>query len=1743
MKRENERQIKKNLSKILGVLALCLIMPLLFSISAEAKEAEESQQQEKVQQTERIYEINTFEEFLIFAMESQTLDYEGQRVVLNKDLYLTDADIKAMLEEYGVTHLTVGTKDRPFKGTFDGQNHRIKGLVYEPNIIKDPNSGLFSFTDGATIQNLTLENADIEAIYQGGIVVGHAKNTHLENLTVLNSKIKMSPANNVISLITNLGFCGGGIAGIMEDSVMYNCEISGTEVVNNSTSGVTGVGGEGLYMGGLVGWAEDSTIEYSRVRSNYVGESNELQESVVRNDYDIAVGALGGKSVYAGGIVGGVNTADGETRIVDCFCTADVSFYAANYVAVGSGIAGYAGGITGALRGNSHIERCHYAGNIHSKQYNAILVIPIIQTDVNISGIANIKESQATVTDSYFKRSESSSSKTIRAVEDWNDTPQYSAKDDKTYEDREFWKDHDYDFEGTKIRGEATEHINKWVMDYDLGIPVHGSHMSVTFDFPGAGVVSVDPTALVNEKVSTDDAYHFAVQGIHPRGDVNATLEVNPVDSNPEDKITEYEFAGWFKQKDVGKDSVSDMSELEAITHAEGAEPVSQEQRYTFKFGNNETDKDLYIACLKARIAFHELDGMEMTSDTKYYTYRENLADVVPTVTPDGAVFYGWTTEPNPDESGGGYSAITSGKLEELLNKGAIYHAGDPVEKTMELYPIFTSYITNIKTVFEGHEQDESELVSERQGVGHTSIGSDDTGVFIQVTGAEADGAFPAGYRFLGWYQQIGVDEQGQPIEARVSNEQTYYVPDVSKEVTYTARFEYLTDYYANTKDNDKVDGEYQYWNFYSEWVRYQSIFDYDRAADMLPLDYSHHFTHWSLEEHGVGKCSDSLDQIPNPYSIVAPASIYAHWSDNSDYNITVLSDFPNAAKLSMWGKPENPVNKLTVQAEPKSGYQFIFWAGEENQSLNNNKFSSKDMTWEVDKAQIFIPTNRYIIKAHLAASLNFHYKTDIVAESEMSTVWRRYEDPVFQKTQDIYTGYTYPYSGDPVGDGVSLVRDASPSDDQMLIKNADGTVNKNYEFLGWIQAKEANSQENGGIVKGGAEWNYIYDVENDQYCTSDADKALPYLLKDDAVVTETMELYPVYVKYDIKTTTNIHQMAKLPNGVQYPNVPSYELVMDENTGKGTATITLTAETNVTPVREGEDAKYELVGFKCTLSDGKVTDLWGTGTPNGNSYTFQMTVEAGKSYTFMSIYNPAFVVYHMDGQSLEDSTHLETRNVGQPLGLMPEINYDRMPEELKNAYMIGWTEEKPNGWYHYYASKEAYDQTPLPLVNEKTTVEHSMDLWPVFVQVSAEVNSNIDQTIQENGGDPATVRYVQNDHNVFSLVAKEYAGYAFKGWYTGYVSDEDPGTLLTEESTYLIPESELFANGKYTAVYAQSIDINYYDFNGNIIYTAKTTADENRTFVSKDPEDPKKEVPIDTEAFVQIEEKIKEIQEASGRNLKFVEWRWWNEAEQKYVSWEEFKDTEVTQSMNLYPVAYAITFLDSEESVYDGMVYSVSEGEDGTRELNTLFTKKYTQPEINIAVEEVAGQHDTPAIMKKGIQGIRTNVYMSGEPDKEGNPTYVSASEGSVPTDENGMAVHKLYGRLVVRKSYIGLKTDGMVLVNVQKLDDSGSPDGALFSVPLAVKDGEGRTEVKLPLGNYRVSEDMTWAWRDQADSVMLNGQAQTGFDQSGTTDVTIDILQPEIIVYGNARQNEKWFSDFCEMKNVFGSEVQAGGN
>lgn len=1697
------------------VLSFHMILPHMGSIEAYAADGD-------------IREIKDYQDFFIFASASQSYDYDGVTVKLTGDLNLTQQEFKDMLDKYKVTHLTIGTKDRPFKGTFDGQNHTIEGLVYDPGIIKDPNSGLFSFTDGATIKNLTLKDASIESVYQGGIIVGHAKNTHLENLTVLNSRLKIAPANNVVSLITNLGFCGGGIAGLMENSTMYNCEISGTEVVNNSTSGVTGVGGEGLYMGGLVGWMEDSVIEYSRARSNYVNEggSEVVKQSVVRNDYDIAVGALGGKSVYAGGIVGGVNTTDsGETKIIDCFSTADVSFYAANYVAVGSGIAGYAGGITGALRGNSYIERCHYAGNIHSKQYNAVLVIPIIQTDVNISGISNINKSGTSVANSYFKRSSSTSTKNIYAVGTQDDTENAAAKTDDIYADYEFWESKDYDLTGTIPRNtkNSPNHINKWVMDYDLGIPVHGDTVYGTFNFPDSAKVTIDKTALVNRAVSTEDPYQFAAQGLHPRGDQEITLHVEPKDSNPDDNITEYRFDGWHRKNDVKKNYASDIKELDCSSGT----PESKEKDYTVKSNDSvELKNSLFIADMKARVAFHEVDGAQIKED--YYTYQKPLENVVPQNTPDKSVFYGWTTVKNP-ATNGGYPAITSNQLEELKLQNAIYKAGDPVEKAMNLYPIYKNELANIITEFEGHELDNSDQHSLRENVGATTIDYDQNGVYINVSGAGTNGVFPDGYRFLGWYKQ---EKTGNGTsEVCVSREQKYYVPDASQPVTYVARFEYRVEYYVSLKQND--DTGYGYRNFFTEWVKYKDSFDEAYATSILPKDYDHDFNHWS-DISVEGSCGDPSDKLPDKTEITEPKEIYAHWTGTGSDNISIISDFPNAASLSI---DRSELGNMKFVAEPFQGYRFWFWAEESRKEglLYGDKWQSDIGAghWETNHAHHI--HCEYLAEAHLAAEINFH-KRD--TDTSTKKVLRRYEQPVFMEA-DTVVNYGYPISGDAVGTEYNLTQAASPTKEEMKHPDTD------YEFLGWIQGKSAGSKN--GIEINGDVWNKIYNVDGDKYCTSNVDSAIPYLIDEKAVVTETMDLYPVYAKYQIQATTNIHEIGSLPQSVLYPSKPEYSL---ENIATGVSEIRVTAKSGVDQIITGEGTKYKLVGMKCITPDGTETDLWNQKVEDQNGYSFTMEVDAGKEYKFMAIYTPAVLVYHMS----DKDTSYQVKNINSQVGTMPVTTDTEHP----TAYMAAWVKDKPSdgSWCHRVASKAAFDNAKYQIVTAKTIVKQSMELYPVFIDSSVKVQSNIDQALTTQGIDLNTVRYIQNTDNKFSIVANDCKGYVFKGWYTEYQSEQNLGTLVSEKPTYNLTKKELLDSSEkvYTAVYAEAIDINYHDYDGNILYTAKTTKGEDRSFVEKN--DSGQEIPIDVDAFTKVIEKTHQLGGARGTDMQFVEWRLQetkSDGTYVYQNWKDFKDKKITESVDLYPVAYEVGFYSPADSSaggadipYEGMEYSVRQEEDGTKRIDSLFTTEYTDSQIKITTKEItwekSAQIPNGERVEKGISGIHTEVYMKGGPDADQNDTYINAGDGNVDTDQDGVAIHDIYGILIIKKIYPkGACANETVIMNLQKQKADGSADGKALDVPITVgADGTGEVQLKMPLGTYEISEDLNWSWRDTLDKIEKNGSPVA---DSNKVSVQINVLAPEIVTFTNSRTNNKWFSDSCEKRNEFGKITTAGGD
>lgn len=101
------------------------------------------------------------------------------------------------------------TEDNAFKGKFDGLDNSIFGLsINNSDNSKGDATGLFGFTDGAIMGNVTLIAGNDGISVQGGSTdtgafIGHAVNTTVKGV---NSTLKVSGTNNV-----------GGIIGYAED--------------------------------------------------------------------------------------------------------------------------------------------------------------------------------------------------------------------------------------------------------------------------------------------------------------------------------------------------------------------------------------------------------------------------------------------------------------------------------------------------------------------------------------------------------------------------------------------------------------------------------------------------------------------------------------------------------------------------------------------------------------------------------------------------------------------------------------------------------------------------------------------------------------------------------------------------------------------------------------------------------------------------------------------------------------------------------------------------------------------------------------------------------------------------------------------------------------------------------------------------------------------------------------------------------------------------------------------------------------------------------------------------------------------------------------------------------------------------------------------------------------------------------------------------------------------------------------
>lgn len=1805
------------LSRLIAVaaIALCCVMVLPAVAHAEGK-------------TE--FHIKNEADFLSCVALSRERDTRDWHVYLDNDIELDGEDMKTIVSNT-VKHLSFGNKEHPFRGVFDGQNHTVKGLDYANNML-DPerDTGFFAETDGATIKNFLVKDANIWADFRGGIIVGKAVNTSFENVMVMESTLHVTCANNTLNLITNAGFEGGLIAGELDGCKLYNCEVRGGRAVNNTTSGVQAIGGEGLYMAAFAGYVKNSTIEYCRVTSTRKEDGSIADKGMtdVTNKYDVAIGALGGNNVYASGFVGCMA---GGAKIIDCFSTAQCYSYAASYVGVVSVTRAWTGGLAGRIlteEGNE-LVRSHFAGDLSSRQYNPIAVIPIIQNDVNLGGIAaRANKGDATVTECYFKPSVSLSGnsqgnpakKKIPSFGGDGTTKgdSYGPWDDERYITRELWEEHDYDFCAGTMRSTANDdalggqHTNEWAMDYKLNIPVHGQSVKATIDFPGAGTATIEATKLgIDQK--TTDPYTFAVSAVLAgtaqglaQGDTSVTFK-QETSARPEG-LSEanggYRFMGWFREPDVrvnriGQDNswfdgktddaaVKDGKRVQDNTKHETTSSYTADNGKDHAKSEGFKGNDLFIASYEAQVLFYNVkgetlnwkDGKAHVQSTDWYRYGVGLTPAAPADRgglSKTATFIGWTTQPNDDKSmNGAYAAITSPQLADLKNQGAFYPAGSEITVVgpTDFYPVYSDYVSNIMTVFEGNEQDELGDVTQRVDVGNTHVdvqpGENGTSSYtVQVRDVNNKplsdgGTLPDGYRFLGWYENKGTEDA--PLEVRVSRDPSYKLPadvDLTVPHTYIARFEYRVDYYVRAYANDEYAKSEL---LCSVWNEYNTPFN-----DQVGTSYvRENVVHWGSEHvnHGDknayrGECAEGY--YDSNKRIVAPMSAYSHNVRNDTgadtlKNVLVDTDFPGSGTID----DEKVINALKYTFTPSNDrYSLKFWTLERSGGrwtyLNNPVKASIDYT------------SKYRMRAMVTTRVDF-YKKDGTVYKETT---RRYESNLLQKKsgeEDPHYTYKYPfiYTNDTVdknsgGDSdtitdPNLTLESSPTDAEMAVSG--------YKFLGWISTAE--------VEKGSPVWNYIYDVANDPYVTSDPEKASPYLATDDSKVTQWQDAYPVYAKYDVSYTTNLQRAGF--EGTSEVNVPKYDIVPVINAGTEPATATVTPDI-ATTVYKSSDELYKLNKVEIELPNGEVKELESNGN---NSYSYP--VEPGGAYTFVAYYSPLAVVYHLNASEVDGKVAQQGDMLGSLDGGIPKPTYDvsTIDADTGGAFnaFVGWTETQPAPGKGYVVWSDG-----LPMVNKNTVVKAPMELYPVYRPSAVKVQSNIDGKLENPGSVRSLSRTDSGDQislevkAATEVVGKDGTKYDFVGWSRDYVNDGQY-SLMTDDEKYPLEGNEPFKSVTYTAVYKIApYKVRYHGVDGSVIFTATVDSGDGRAtgagFVHDvdvpkmdesgkpvydndgNPETEKKSVAYDPDAHSKIVALLDEKTATSGgvREL-FLEWRY-VPADGTAKSWDEFKDEPVKGDMDLYPVTYRVVAKDTSDPenhvtmttaqlkwLLDPNAANTVDNSADKAPFKVCFAEPFMGTQLTVTVTQTSYGPGAEGVTaeEKPVNGKLVSLYSLGS----GNGSFDLANRlESKKTGEgkqgDGNAVFdfaKTHALTIVKKTTDASAMGQTFRFKVTKTAEGASPETRVAEVKVDKRQQEngetwyvGSVQFAAPAGFYTVEEDTAWAWRYEGE---LSTPGKAPGKSAELTISSASSAGDAVVTCVNTRTKDKWVDGGSRAKNVW---------
>ena len=186
-------------------------------------------------------------------------EYELEHMELNKN-YMLRSNIALT-----GTHTPIGKSIDPFTGKFDGMFHEISGLTFDTahEGTSAEYVGLFGTTDGATIMNVGLKDANLSAVKYGGGLVGHAKGNTVISAVYNESTTSIGADNHA-----------GGLVGWLDSSSLDNA-YNTAEVTKGG--GLVGQfdGKSKIYAVYNAGDLSGGTYGVFRVFGNSVGSTSE----------------------------------------------------------------------------------------------------------------------------------------------------------------------------------------------------------------------------------------------------------------------------------------------------------------------------------------------------------------------------------------------------------------------------------------------------------------------------------------------------------------------------------------------------------------------------------------------------------------------------------------------------------------------------------------------------------------------------------------------------------------------------------------------------------------------------------------------------------------------------------------------------------------------------------------------------------------------------------------------------------------------------------------------------------------------------------------------------------------------------------------------------------------------------------------------------------------------------------------------------------------------------------------------------------------------------------------------------------------------------------------------------------------------------------------------------------------------------------------------------------------------------